>query len=297
MSEGRHGSIGLEDGRSVAYAEWGDPAGAPILFFHGNPGDRAFPFFDEWGRRLGLRFVCTDRPGFGSSPFQKGRRITDWPRDVAHVADALGIGRFAVAGISAGGPYALACARALPDRVTHAVSISGVAPPGAPRGSEGMRREARVSVAVAKRAWPLLVGLTKPMAGAVRKNPERFFDRSLRSMPEADRVVAARPEVRAWFLERARATGGPGFKGSAYELSIEVKPWGFDLEDITVPVTIWQGAADTLVPLHTAEWVASRIPGARLKVVEGAGHLMLFDRWSDIFGPLNEGARHQPSNS
>ncbi|MBI4729977.1 MAG: alpha/beta hydrolase [Acidobacteria bacterium] len=286
MNGARYGDVGLKDGRSISYAEWGNHAGAPVLFFHGNPGDRMFPFFDEWGHQLGLRFVCPDRPGFGASAFRQRRRITDWPGDVAEVADGLGIERFAVAGVSAGGPYVLACARALPERVTRAVFISGIAPPGAPLGSAGMRREARISVAVARRAWPVLVMLAKPMIGAVQRNPERFFDRSLRSMPEADRIVATRPEVRAWFLERARATGGRGSKGSAYELSIEVKPWGFELEEIAVPVAIWQGADDTLVPLHAAEWVANRVPAAQLNVVEGAGHLLLFDRWRDIFGPL-----------
>jgi len=299
MSE-RSGTVSdPQTGRTIAYAEWGDPTGTTVMFFHGNPGDRSFPHLELWGRELGIRFVCPERPGFGESPFQKRRRILDWPADVTRIADHLGVHRFGVAGVSAGGPYALACAHSLPERVAHASSISGVMPPGAPRGTEGMRREARMSVAIARRAWPLLVLMTRPLGAAVRKNPDRFFDRSLRSMPEPDRMVASRDDVRAWFVDRARQTGGPGSKGSAYELSIQTKSWGFAFEDIAAPVSIWHGAEDSLVPLHAAEWGASKIPSAVLHVVEGAGHLLLFDRWRDIFEPMAtppEGTKSEVSN-
>src|SRR3954471_5104021 len=126
----REGSVRLRDGRTLAYAEWGDPGGWPVLGCHGSPSSRLERHVEDPGtsRRWGVRFVVPDRPGFGCSDPQPGRRVLDWPDDVGQLLEHLGIDRFAVLSLSGGAAYALACAHVFADRV-HAVGVLGGAPP------------------------------------------------------------------------------------------------------------------------------------------------------------------------
>src|SRR6185312_3853086 len=103
--------VRLADGRTLACLELGDPSGPPVLYFHGYPGSRLEArVAAAAARRLGLRLLAVDRPGFGQSTFQTGRSIGAWAADVAALADRLALGRFSIVGVSGGGPYALACA-------------------------------------------------------------------------------------------------------------------------------------------------------------------------------------------
>jgi pimeloyl-ACP methyl ester carboxylesterase len=129
----------LKDGRMLGYAEYGDPSGTPVFAFHGFPGSRiTFRIADDAARRRGVRIIAPDRPGMGLSTFQPGRNLLDWPQDVGELADALGIDRFAVAGVSGGGPYVAACAFALRARVTVAAIISGIGPLRRGEDTKGM---------------------------------------------------------------------------------------------------------------------------------------------------------------
>ena len=132
--------ITLPDGRRLAYSETGAPDGSPVLYFHGHPGSRLdVAMFDRSIlARSGLRMLSIDRPGIGQSDFQPGRAIRDWPADVRGFADALGIQRFAVLGVSGGGPFAAACAQALPERVTKALLVSSVGRFDLPGITKGM---------------------------------------------------------------------------------------------------------------------------------------------------------------
>ncbi|WP_448628307.1 alpha/beta fold hydrolase [Geodermatophilus sp. URMC 64] len=128
--EPREGTISLRDGRTLAYAEWGDPSGRPVLGCHGSPSSRLERHVEdvEDYRRWGVRLIVPDRPGFGRSDPQPGRRVLDWPADVRELLDDLGVDRFAVLSLSGGAAYALACAHEFGDRV-HAVGVLGGAPP------------------------------------------------------------------------------------------------------------------------------------------------------------------------
>jgi pimeloyl-ACP methyl ester carboxylesterase len=167
--------IRLRDGRSLGYAEYGDPAGKPVIFFQGTPSSRLFHHPDESiAVSLGAHIITMDRPGFGLSDFQLGRTLLDWPDDVVELAKALKIDRFAVAGISGGGPYVAACALKIPQRLTAAAIISGVGPVDALGAIQGMRRIRRVGVTVAKYA-PWLLGPLLRLVSNPHRNPERFF--------------------------------------------------------------------------------------------------------------------------
>src|SRR5271165_3932842 len=147
----------LADGRDLGWLELGDPDGAPALAFHGTPGSRLQLALDETSiRHAGVRLVCPDRPGYGLSTFQPGRRLVDWPGDVAQLADHLEIGDFAVMGISGGGPHAAVCAALLGRRVTAAAIVSGVGPLTDPRASEGMMRLNQILTRLSRRRSPLV---------------------------------------------------------------------------------------------------------------------------------------------
>lgn len=131
--------IKLPDGRSLAFSAYGDPGGNPILFFHGWPGARLQGrLTDQPAKRLGLRVIAPDRPGFGHSDFQRNRQILYWPDDVGHLADSLGIDKFSVIGLSGGAPYAFACAYKHPNRINSVGVVSGVGPSDVPGSDENI---------------------------------------------------------------------------------------------------------------------------------------------------------------
>jgi pimeloyl-ACP methyl ester carboxylesterase len=132
-------SITLGDGRRLGYAEYGDPEGKPLFYCHGYPASRfEAALLDPAARKARVRIVAADRPGCGLSDFQPNRRILGWPNDVVELADALGIDRFAIVGVSGGGPYALACARKIPQRLTAAGVVCGLGPTSEPWALRGM---------------------------------------------------------------------------------------------------------------------------------------------------------------
>ena len=120
--------IALRDGRRIAYCEWGDREGRPIILCHGAPGSRVFGPDSKTTAEAGVRLITVDRPGYGRSDPKPGRQILDWPADVEELAAALGVDEFDVAGHSSGGPYALACASSFPVRVKRVALISCIAP-------------------------------------------------------------------------------------------------------------------------------------------------------------------------
>src|SRR5262245_23896239 len=252
-------TIKLADGRNLAYAEYGDPAGRPVLFFHGTQSSRLERHPDESiARGRNARIITIDRPGHGLSDFQPGRTLLDWPADVAALADALGLGRFAVTGMSGGGPYALACARLIPDRLTGVGLISSSAPLDVPEVRQAMSSQMRLTFTLARR----VPGLVSSMFSRNRKkalaDPVKAIEPSIRQWSAPDQAIAARPEVRAMmpgiFAEAYRT----GHEGAAWEIShILARPWGFDVAEVALPVTVWAGELDNNCPVAWGRWFAA----------------------------------------
>lgn len=281
--------IQLRSGRWLGYAEYGDPAGRPVFYFQGLPGSRLAHPDQEVTTQLGARLILIDRPGFGLSDFQPRRALLDWPRDVEEVADRLGTGRFAVIGISGGGPYALACAYAIPHRLTAAAVVAGVAPLYAPGAVQQMPLSRRLGVALARRApWALRPILA--LGGNPRRSPERFLRRFSAGMCPADQAVLAAPYLRAMFLRSYAEAARSGVRGMAWELRLFARPWGFRLEDISMPVYLWHGEQDRTTPISMARCVAQTLPRCRPVFLPDQGHLFLFDpeRWREILSTLLE---------
>jgi pimeloyl-ACP methyl ester carboxylesterase len=280
--------LALERGRRLAYEECGDPQSKPLLFFHGMPGSRLEgELAGPAAKKLGVRVIAADRPGYGRSDFVPRRTFLDWPADVVALADALGIGRFAVAGVSGGGPYVAACALKIPERLTAAGIIAGVSPFDVPDAAVGMSQGNRFLFGLARR-FPWLVRLPIALMGMLaRRFPDRMMRTMIRSMPEPDQAALARPEMLAMFKKDIVEAYRSGSRGAAWETLMYARPWGFRLEEITMQVHLWQGELDKNVPPSMGRYQAGAIPNCRATFYPDEGHISLpVNHLEEILGAL-----------
>lgn len=269
------------DGREVAFAVWGDPDGFPVLALHGTPGCRLqrWPHEDLYAE-LGVCVVTHDRAGYGRSSRRRGRIVVDEADDVRLIADELGFERFGVTGGSGGGPHVLACAARLPDRVVRAICAVGIAPfgpPGLDRDAwfAGMDAENIRELGVALQGEEALVAdlqVTQAKVEArVAVDPSTVLDDF--ELSEADRQQLAQPEQIQIIRESTVEWAVNGVHGWADDDLAFVRPWGFDVSEITVPVLVRYGITDVLVPRAHGDWLAAHVPGCIVKTDETAGHL------------------------
>jgi pimeloyl-ACP methyl ester carboxylesterase len=254
--------------------EYGDAGGVPVFVFHGTPACGAgFAWADLPARERGLRLLAPDRPGVGRSTRRSGYVVADYPPMVAALADVLGIEHFAVWGYSGGGPYAAACAALLPDRVTKAVVSAGMGQVGVWAKPEEFESTDRQMLGLASKhpaVARVIMGTTGRLARIAPKVAMRSFDKQL---SDADRAVVATlgPPADAMALFTQAFTRGA--RGVIDDYVALAQPWGVDLESTRVPVTVFHGDADSMVPLRHGEELAARVPGARLTIWPGDGHL------------------------
>ncbi len=288
-------SVTLPDGRELAYEEYGDPAGFPVLSFHGGLSSRldAAPAH-EAAVAKGVRLISPDRPGIGLSTYQPGRRLTDWPGDVERLTDALGIGRFAVMGWSAGGPYAAVCAARMHGRVTAAALLSSSVPLDLYGTTRGLTMEDRTLLLLAQRAPWLASAVIN--TSIVSTSNARLMRAAMRSFPPADRTILTEwgpPDLALAFVREAVRQGT---KGCVQDYRIFGDPWGFSLEEIKVPVQIWEGSDDRTGPPGYRAFLKTHIPHATVTVVPGEGHLSLLPHQAPaIFAALLGGDHNAES--
>ncbi|HTO06979.1 MAG TPA: alpha/beta hydrolase [Myxococcota bacterium] len=286
----------LDDGRELAYAEYGVPTGTPVIGFHGTPGShRQNEPFEAAAQAEGVRLIALDRPGYGHSTYDPDRRLVDWPRDVARLAEHLGLARFGVVGVSGGGPHSAACAYGLGPQLLGAAIVSGVAPPDLPGLHEHMMTMNRVSFALARQSSLLVWPMMASMLFLMRTFPDRALDGMLRSLPEADRRILARREIADMFLDEARHAPTTAARAAAQDFALFASPWGFRLEDISIPVHVFHGDADVNVPVSHGRGQADRIPNAKLHLFPGEGHMLCFEHAREILaaaaGRAGDGSR------
>lgn len=274
------GAVSLSDGRVIAYLDGGDPQGFPIFGLHGTPGCRLSRWPDDnVYADAGIRYITTDRAGYGQSSRHRGRIVVDDAADVLAVADALHIKRFSVVGGSGGGPHALACAAVLKDRIVKVACQSGIAP----LGDEGMNRDEWVAGMTETIAAELIWAeagedvLTKQMRvqqaameAALISNPSMMFGEG---MSEKDEAFMLRPQVIETFRRIVTEQARHGVWGSVDDTLAFAQPWGFELTDIHIPALITHGALDASAPLAHGMWLAERIPSAEVQISKTGGHM------------------------
>jgi pimeloyl-ACP methyl ester carboxylesterase len=256
----------------------GPEDGQALVFHTGTPsGATMFAPLVDLGAERGLRHVVYMRPGYGNSERSAERTVGDCAADVVAIIDALGIDRFFTAGGSGGGPHALACAALLPERVIAAATIASVAPRLAEgldwlagMGEENLEEEAAAEageeqlLAFLEPFREQMMSATGSQLYAVLGDLLSEVDRNALSGEYADHVA-----------EAGRAALAPGVFGWFDDDRAFIRDWGFDLQEISRPVTIWQGFQDRMVPPAHGEWLAAHVPGARARLLPDHGHLSL----------------------
>jgi pimeloyl-ACP methyl ester carboxylesterase len=273
------------DGRELCVESGGDPDGRPVLTHNGTPNSRLLhrPAVQDAEER-GIHLLSYDRPGYGGSTPHPGRSVADCAGDVQAIAGVFGYERLAVWGISGGGPHALACAALLPDLVTAVATLASIAPYDAP-GLDyfaGMGQE---------NVDDMLLYDRDPVASRTKLEADR--EDSLQLSP--DMVLEAWPSLLspvdamaltgelADYLVRCMKDGlAPGGEGWWEDAVAFQTPWGFQVDEITVPVQVWHGAQDRFVPIQHGEWIAGQIHGVDSHLTETDGHLTLEDHLPEI---------------
>ncbi len=280
------GRFPLSDGRGLGYAEFGDPAGPVVLWFHGTLGARRqFPVL---GRRaaenLGLRVIIVERPGTGLSDSYRYSAVTDWVADIAQVADALDAERLGVVGLSGGGAYALACGALPPlvDRVATVAVLDGTVPAVGPEATDGGATDAarRFNLVLTQLRRPLAVLSTVLLAPLI-PFAHYAYRGYARMWPEDDQRVLNDPEVEAIFVDDMVNA----FRGRCLAMVDDARllgrDWGFRLADVKVPVRWWHGESDHVVPLAGVEAAISRLQDAEL-TVRSESHLGGFAKIDEV---------------
>jgi pimeloyl-ACP methyl ester carboxylesterase len=285
-------TIHLSDGRALAYGTWGPPDGVPVFGFHGGGLSRLQHYGDESPAAAGVRLVMPDRPGCGRSDPHLAGSLLDYARDVRELADQLGVERFAVFGVSAGGPSALACGYALPYRVAAVGLVSAVGPyVDEPELIPYLRREGRELVELAVRdpaaAEAAARRRCEEEVASIAQDPEGLLDTWPPGTPDSDRELMADPAIRSRFLAAFRETAVRGVEGILYDTLLHyVRSWGFRAGDVRVPVRIWHGDRDPFVSVEVARLMARRIPGATLTEYPGEGHAVDYGHIGEILATM-----------
>jgi pimeloyl-ACP methyl ester carboxylesterase len=280
------GNIAVGDDRQIGFAEFGDPQGRAVFWLHGTPGARRqIPMEARvYAERANIRLIGIDRPGIGSStPYQYDTAFA-FADDLRTIADTLGIDKMVVVGLSGGGPYTLACAAAMPERVVAAGVIGGVAPTMGPdaitggvMGNVGVRVAPLLQVAGGpiRLAATTLIRLIKPVAGPAA-------DLYGRVSPEADRALLARPEIKAMFLDDLLNGSRKQMAAPFADVIVFSRDWGFRLDQVKVPVRWWHGDHDHIVPFAHGQHVVAKLPDVELYHLPGESHLAGLGRAEEI---------------
>lgn len=280
-------SLRLAGGRLIAYEEWGDPRGSPVLFFHGMPDSRLCRHPDSaLTAKAGVRLITVDRPGYGGSTRLPARRLADLPGDAAALVDALGFNRFAVAAWSAGGPQALAVAYSLKERV-HAVALAApLGPVDSPDAASMVTAEIR-NIWRIRRFPPLMKLATRREAKKARSDLSAYVDRTwFAHGPPVDQALGEVAALRAMAEEEVAEAFRQGGGGLLDDARMLFRPWDFEPDEVEQPVHLWHGDSDDIVFPPMTRALASRLPNCRLRLLPGEGHLALFRHWEAFFAEV-----------
>jgi pimeloyl-ACP methyl ester carboxylesterase len=263
------------NGDRVAFSEYGDLSGEPVMFCHGWPSSRIMAqFIDDAARELGVRIISPDRPGIADSSFAANRTLLDWPPLVSELADFLDLKGFRVLGISGGGPYAYALAWALPKRVRAVAVVSGAPDIAELSDHSGLLPLYRWLMWAEKRLPPPLCHfgfrLARPFLSL--RPPRRTRPWLLKFLQPFDADSLRDEKAFEACFESQRRAWKTSAEGVMADAQLFAQPWGFSLGELRMPVLLWHGDSDRSFSLGTAREMAKKIPNCELRIIERAGH-------------------------
>jgi pimeloyl-ACP methyl ester carboxylesterase len=285
----RDRSVERPDGRVVAWSEFGDEDGLPLLRVPGTPGCRYSLRADRtpWTQRH-LRVITTERPGFGASSRLPGRRFREPADDLAAILDSLGLGAVHVIGGSGSAPHQLSLAAWHPDRVVAMTVLVGAAPLADDEITQMIGINAQAHHLVRKGDLEGLRQLMEPIRTAMLEDPNATFREVMDRAPDADRAVMADPQWQAEFAIAVSEALRPGLDGWMDEAIALASPWDdVDMTAVRTTVTWWHAPKDANAPLSAAMRLVARLPQARLvQFGEDEGHLAAYHREGEILDEL-----------
>ena len=267
----------LRDGRRLSYAEYGNPEGTVILYFHGFPGSRyEAALAEKTALAHNVRFIGLDRPGYGESDPKPGRKLIDWPDDIADFADKLGIDKFYIIGISGGAPYTAACSWKIPSRIIKAGIISGLGP-------VADNVKAKSFFGAFQKFWffkakylPWNVRTAAALAGKmILRNTDAFMDLLEKCVSDSDKAALKNPEFRGILIKSNKEAFANSSLGFYQDLIIYANPWGFELQDIKCKVHVWHGEKDMTVNAGFGRHYMESIPDCQAEFFPEDGHFSL----------------------
>ncbi len=264
----------LPDKRQLAYAEFGEPNGHPVLYFHGGLSCRLEPLLwrDETIKSLGLRFIAPDRPGIGQSDFLPNRGFSDSVKDIECLADALGLDKFSTMGISGGGGYPLACAALIPARLYAAVIVSGAWQADA---IAHFPRASRLAWRLIRQFPGLNILTLKLKQQSFKKSSKQLMAMLEKQFPPVDYAVLKSPTQIDIFRQISLESMCLGVQGTAWDIQLYLKHWDFSLDKIQMPLKYFHGGKDMTIPLSLAKQVVMELPTAQLAAYPEEGHLSI----------------------
>ncbi|MDA0164204.1 alpha/beta hydrolase [Solirubrobacter ginsenosidimutans] len=283
----------LTDGRSLAVTDVGSLDGQVVMYLHGAigaplecRGDLALAI-----DTLGLRMLLPQRPGFGGSDPHPNRTLLDFAADLEQVADALDVQRFSVVGVSAGGPYAVACAHRLGERAKAAAVVSSLSPLCAPVDVPGLPRRVRLPLRAIAAAPHTAARLGDAAVALVARQPRLLERAMVLGAPPMDRRHVAEPATRRDTHTAFLAATSSGIGGLIEDHRVTSRPWGFPLDEVRCEVQVWHGMADAFVPADHALHLVAGLPRCRAWFDPGEGHFFFRRRVREILaalvGPVN----------
>lgn len=267
----------LPDGRGLGYCLAGAEKGVPFFTFHGLPGSRMESYLlDAAAKKINIKIITPDRPGYGLSSRQPGRTLIDWGRDVSVLADALDLDSFGIIGVSGGAPCALSCAYTIPDRVSRVGIVCGLGP----LYQTGLAHEMRWFVASGfylARTIPWLLRVTHglPTIALAKISPRTLLNIIAMVHGGVDRQVLKKAGVREKLVLNIQEAFRQGTSGAVQDMQLLSRDWGFNLLEIKSQVDIWHGDADDIVPISHGQYLHHQLPNSTFTTMPGQAHFSL----------------------
>ncbi|NLY45468.1 MAG: alpha/beta hydrolase [Tissierella sp.] len=295
INENIESTLVLSDGRKLAYQEYGDLEGYPILLFHGTPGSRLWFMEDEpIASELGIRLITLDRPGYGGSDPKPYRTMLDWAEDVNETAQLLKLKEYSVLGVSGGGAYAAVCAYKELKGLRNAAMVASGVPFKGGKAPTSMSRPNRIIFWLSRYVPQLSRSVFRAQIKMMNKDPEGFKKSLLRGnrhLSEWDRAFLQTNEQAEATLLHMQEAYRQGPDEVVRESALLSRSWNFKLSGIQIPIYVFHGDADTMAPYDAAAAAVASIPNGQLIRIRNAGHFIIEDEeiWKDILRSLRDG--------